>query len=70
MELGTRFYVKLVAAIVGIGLAVFLGFLLLDRFVYRYGFIAAMVVLAGILLAIGTITDRKQERRDRERASE
>ncbi len=51
MGLGTSFYVKLVAAIIGIGLAAFLGFVLLDRLVYRYGFIAAMVVVAGILLA-------------------
>jgi hypothetical protein len=70
MGLGTSFYVKLVAAIIGIGLAAFLAFLLLDRLVYRYGFIAAMVVVAGILLAIGYVTDRKQEQRDRERASE
>ena len=43
-RLGARFCVKLVAAIVGIGLAVFLGFLLLDRLVYRFGVIAAIVV--------------------------
>jgi len=70
MGLGTSFYVRLVAVILGFGLAAFLGFLLLDRVAYRYGFIAAMAVVAGILLLIGYVTDRKQERRDEERAAE
>ena len=33
MGLGTRFYVNLVAAIFAIGLAVFIGFVLIDRVV-------------------------------------
>ncbi len=62
MELGKSFYVKLVAAIVGICVAGLLGFLLFNRLVYRYGFIAGTAIVVGILLLVAYYYDRKHER--------
>ena len=62
MGLGKSFYVKLVAAIVGIGVAALLGFLVFDRLVYRYGLIAGTAVILGVLLVIAYFYDRSHTR--------
>lgn len=62
MELGTSFYVKLVAGIVGICFAGLLGFLLFDRLVYRYGIIGGTAVIVGVLLVVAYFYDRRHER--------
>jgi hypothetical protein len=60
--LGKGFYFKMVAAIIGIGIAGLIGFLLFDRWVYRYGFIGAFAIAAGILLFIAWMYDRRHAR--------
>jgi uncharacterized membrane protein HdeD (DUF308 family) len=60
MELGKSFYAKMVAGIFVIGIGLFLGFLLFDRAVYRFGIIGGTVLVVGILLLIAYVYDRKQ----------
>ena len=62
MELGKSFYLKVVAAIVGIGVAGLLGFLLFNRLIYRFGVIGGMAVIVGILLLVAHHYDRKHQR--------
>jgi Mn2+/Fe2+ NRAMP family transporter len=62
MELGRSFYVKMVAAIVGLALACLLGFLVFNRLIYRYGFIGGTAIVVGILLLIAHFYDRKHVR--------
>jgi len=59
MELGKSFYAKLVAVIFVIGIGLFLGFVLFDRAVYRFGIIGGTVIVVGILLLIAYFYDRK-----------
>jgi len=53
---------KLVAGIIGIGLAALFGFLLFSRAVYRYGLIGGTVIVVGILLLVAAYYDRKHQR--------
>jgi integral membrane sensor domain MASE1 len=62
MELGKSFYAKLVAGIFAIGILAFLGFVLFERAVYRYGIIGGTVIVVGILLLIAYFYDRKHAR--------
>ena len=62
MELGKSFYAKLVAGIFVIGLGLFLGFILFERAVYRYGIIGGTLLVVGILLLIAYFYDRKHAR--------
>ena len=63
MELGKSFYAKLVAGIFVIGIGLFLGFLLFDRAVYRFGIIGGTALVVGILLLIRTSTTEARGRR-------
>ena len=62
MELGKSFYAKLVAGIFVIGIGLFVGFVLFDRAVYRFGIIGGTAIVVGILLLIAYFYDRKHAR--------
>ena len=62
MALGKSFYAKLAAGIFAIGILAFLGLLLFERAVYRYGIIGGTIIVVGILLLIAYFYDRKHAR--------
>ncbi len=57
--LGTRFYLKLGAGLLGIGILVFLGFLIFWRALYAWGFFGAFALLAAVAIVLGWIQDRR-----------
>jgi hypothetical protein len=62
--LGFGFYVKLALGALGVGIAIFVAFLLFSRAWYAWGFFGAFIALAVVLLAFGWIYDRRQRRED------
>jgi hypothetical protein len=62
-ELGFRFYAWLAAVIVGGGLVLLLVLLLFSKAIYAFGFLGAFLVLAAVLLLVGWIFDRREQRK-------
>jgi hypothetical protein len=59
---GGRFWIGMVAAIVGIGIAAGIVFLVIGAAFLAWGLLGAFVVIGGILLAIAWLYDRRQTR--------
>jgi 4-hydroxybenzoate polyprenyltransferase len=64
--LGARFWLWLVGVCIAVGIGAMLVFLLIGAAMYRWGALGALLFVGLILLVIGFIYDRRQERRDRE----
>ena len=62
MDMGFRFWLKLVGVVVGIGIAAFVAFLLFDLAFYAWGFLGAFLAVAAVLLVIAWFYDRKHQR--------
>jgi hypothetical protein len=60
--LGGTFWLGLVGACIALGIGLLVGFAVIDRAAYRWGFIGALAVLAVVLLVFGWIYDRRQIR--------
>jgi xanthine/uracil permease len=61
-QLGKRFWWQTVGLVVGLGVLVLLSVLLLNRLVYRFGAIAALVIVFGIGMIIAYRSDKKKQR--------
>jgi heme A synthase len=62
-ELGFRFYAWLAAVIVGGALVLLIVLLLFSKAIYAFGFLGAFLVLAAVLLLVGWIFDRREQRK-------
>ena len=60
MELGKGFWLRTVGIVTGLGVLGLIGFLIFDRLIYRFGAIAALVIIFAILMAIAYRSDRKK----------
>lgn len=58
--MGGRFWIVLVASLVGIALAVMIGFLVFGAAIEAWGFLGAMVLLSAVLLVFGWVYDRRR----------
>ena len=63
MDIGTGFWLKMVGAIIGIGILMVIAVILLGDLWARFGAIGALLVVFGILAAITYRSDRKRQRR-------
>ena len=61
-ESGIHFGWKWVGIVVGAGVLCLLGWLVVNRLVYRFGVIAALLIIFAILMAISYRADRKKRR--------
>jgi len=61
--MGAKFWIGFMAAIVGLGIAALLIFLLIDAAWYRWGFLGGCLALAVVLLVIAWFMDRRTARR-------
>ena len=61
-ESGIHFGWKWVGIVVGVGVLCLLGWLVVNRLVYRFGVIAALLIVFGILMAISYRADKKKRR--------
>ena len=61
-EMGKNFWWKTVGIVVGLGVLGLIGLLILNRLVYRFGVIAALVIIFAILMVITYRHDKKQQR--------
>ena len=60
-ELGKRFWWKTVGIVIGLGLLGLVGFLVMNRLVYRFGVIGGLVVIFGILMVVMYRHDKKEQ---------
>jgi hypothetical protein len=60
MELGKGFWWRLVGIVIGLGVLGFLGFLIFDRLIWRFGAIGALVIIFGILMVIAYRSDPEE----------
>jgi len=61
--MGAKFWIGLMAAVVGLGIAALLVFLLIDAAWYRWGFFGGFLALAVVLLVIAWFVDRRTAKR-------
>jgi uncharacterized membrane protein len=61
--MGAKFWIGFMAAVVGLGIAALLIFLLIDAAWYRWGFLGGCLALAVVLLVIAWIMDRRTAKR-------
>jgi hypothetical protein len=61
-QLGKRFWWQTAGIVVGLGVLVLLSVLVLNRLVYRFGAIAALVIVFGIGMIIAYRSDKKKQR--------
>ena len=59
---GGRFWLGMIAAIVGIGIAAAIVFALIGAAVIAWGVLGAFIVLGGLALGIGWLYDRRRVR--------
>jgi undecaprenyl pyrophosphate phosphatase UppP len=62
MEVERSFWWKSAGIVVGLGVLGLVGLLVLNRLVYRFGAIAALIIIFGVLMAIAYRSDRKKQR--------
>jgi uncharacterized membrane protein HdeD (DUF308 family) len=70
VRVGGRFWLGLVAAVIGIGIGVGLVFLLIEGAFLRWGAIGALIFFAGVALIVSWFYDRRQQARWDEGESE
>ncbi|MSO95344.1 MAG: hypothetical protein EXQ81_06065 [Thermoleophilia bacterium] len=63
MELGKGFWLRTCGTVIGIGVLCLIGLVIFDRLIYRFGAIAALVIVFAILMAIAYRADRKKAHR-------
>ena len=61
-ELGKRFWWQTLGIVVGVGVLALLSVLVLDRLVYRFGAIAALLIAFGVGMIIAYRSDKKKQR--------
>jgi hypothetical protein len=59
--MGGRFWLGMVAVIIGVGIAVGILFLLIEAAALAWGFFGALVVFAALALGIAWIYDRRKQ---------
>lgn len=69
MELGGKFWLGLIAAVVGVALAGVLLFWFFGHIWYTYGLLASIAVFAVIALGIAYVFDRRERQRRSELSS-
>lgn len=62
MELGRKFWLRSTGIVVGLGVLGLVGILIVNRLVYRFGVIAALIFIFAILMAVAYRSDRKKQR--------
>ena len=60
--MGKGFWLRTTGIVIGVGLLGLIGFLIFNRVIYRFGALAALVIVFGILMAIAYRSDRKKTR--------
>jgi len=60
--MGKGFWLRTIGIVIGVGLLGLIGFLIFNRVIYRFGALAALVIVFGILMAIAYRSDRKKTR--------
>jgi undecaprenyl pyrophosphate phosphatase UppP len=62
MEVERSFWWKSAGIVVGLGVLGLVGLLIFNRLAYRFGMIAALLIVFGILMAVAYRSDRKKQR--------
>ena len=62
MDVERRFWWKSAGIIVGLCVLGLIGFLIFNRLAYRFGMVAAFVIVFLILMAVAYRSDRKKQR--------
>ena len=60
-ELGKHFWLKTVGLVIGLGVLGLLSMLIFTGLIARFGAIAALIIIFGILMAIAYRSDRKKQ---------
>jgi len=60
-ELGKHFWLKTVGLVIGLGILGLLSMLIFTGLIARFGAIAALIIIFGILMAIAYRSDRKKQ---------
>ena len=60
-EMGKNFWWKTVGIVIGLGLLVLISVLVLNRLVYRFGAIAALLIIFGVGMIIAYRHDKKEQ---------
>jgi Flp pilus assembly protein TadB len=61
--MGGRFWLGLIAAIIGIGIAVGIAFVVISSAFFRWGILGAFVFFAALALGFSWYYDRRQQKR-------
>ena len=69
MELGGKFWLMFIAGAIGVAIAGFAFFLILEGAWARWGFLGMCLFIAGVLLLFGWLVD-KRDKRQREESLE
>jgi hypothetical protein len=62
-ELGKNFWLKTAGLVIGLGILGIIGFFVFTGLIARFGVIAALVIIFGILMLIAYRSDKKEQRR-------
>ena len=60
-DLGKHFWLKTVGLVIGLGILGLLSMLIFTGLIARFGAIAALIIIFGILMAIAYRSDRKKQ---------
>jgi hypothetical protein len=60
MELGGKFWLAIIGMAVGIGVAVWLAFVIIGWAWYAWGLIGALLFFAGVALLAGWVSDKRE----------
>ena len=60
-ELGKNFWWKTVGIVIGLGVLGLIGMLIFQGLIARFGVIAALIIIFGILMAIAYRSDKKKQ---------
>jgi len=65
-SLGGREWLKMFGILVGVGVAVVLGFIFISNALFKWGFIGGFIVIGAVLLVFAWFYDRRQAKLDAE----
>jgi len=65
-SMGGRQWLGLFGILLGVGVAVVLGFILISNALFKWGFIGGFIVIGIVLLLFAWIYDRRQAKKDAE----